>query len=200
MVRAIFFDFYGVWTPDPFIPAFRQALQQYPDSLPQIHEILQKYYLGHGDAEFIASSLRFKFNMPDADAKQFTLPNAEVAPALIEFFHALHAHFLKVGVLGNIGQQELEFLQKFNDKNQLLETITGPVTTGAPLLSEETLVTGLQEIGEPPENCLVVTNDPEYQQTAQEWGMMVLPFTGLGNLWQEIQRLLSAENPATPGV
>lgn len=190
MIRAIFFDFYGVWAPEKFTTYLAQAQQQNPAVVPEIQAAIDKYYLGFSDIDLVVNSFKFKLNRTDIEREDFELKEERIAPGLIDFMRNLHAHFLKLGVLAKLGKQEYELLQTLNRRQQLFEVIAGPVTSGSPLLSRETFASALRDIGEPPETCLLVSNDRDYLAYAQGLGLQILVFESFEKLQQTLPPLL----------
>src|SRR5690606_18850604 len=100
----------------------------------------------------------------DISAQQFTLQESDISPEVAAFMRELHGHFVKLGVLANLGAQEYKLLTDFNTHNQVFEVIASPLAFGLklPLLSKEVFAKALQAIGEPPRSCLVVTGNQDY--------------------------------------
>lgn len=197
MIRAIFFDFYSVWVPDIFSEYLAVAPQLGPVAAGELETVVAKYFQGEVTPTFVADSFRFKLNRPDIDENQFILRETDISPAVADFMRNLHGHFVKLGVLANLGVQEYEILTSFNAHNQLFEVITGPfpLHMNAPLLSQEVFAAALQAIGEPPQSCLVISGNPNYLAFAQSIGIATLPFTGLGNLQHALDQILASEMP-----
>jgi FMN phosphatase YigB (HAD superfamily) len=197
MIRAIFFDFYSVWVPDIFTEYLNQAAQVGPAAVGELQDVVNKYFQGQVTPEFVADSFRFKLSRPDIDASQFILKETDISPAVADFMRNLHGHFVKLGVLANLGTQEYEILTSFNTHNQLFEVITGPypLKMNAPLLSQEVFAQALQAIGEPPGSCLVISGNGNYLAFAQSLGIATLPFSGLPSLQQTLDQILASEMP-----
>jgi FMN phosphatase YigB (HAD superfamily) len=195
MIRAVLFDFYGVWLPDIFSTYMGEAQQHGPEAVAELEQAINQYFHGMIDVQEIAGKFRFKLSRLDIEASQFVLDERSISPAIVDFMRELHGHFVKLGVLANMGTQELRILNSFNERNQVFEVIAGPLAfhSDKPLLSQEVFAQALQTIGEPPKNCLVVTGNPVYQSFATGIGMTVLPFQGFPALRQELDRLLSSE-------
>jgi FMN phosphatase YigB (HAD superfamily) len=197
MIRAIFFDFYSVWMPDIFSDYLAQAQQHGPVVTGELQAVVNKYFQGEVTPEFVADSFRFKLSRPDIDVNQFTLKETDISPAVTSFMRNLHGHFVKLGVLAYLGPQEYAILTNFNNHNQLFEVITGPLPLhlNAPLLSNEVFAAALQAIGEPPGSCMVVSGNPNYLTFAQSVGMGTLQFSGLPNVQQTLEQILTSELP-----
>ena len=197
MIRAIFFDFYSVWVPDIFSEYLNEAQQFGPAVQGELLSIVEKYFQGEVTPSYVAESFRFKMSRPDIDSNQFILKETDISPAVTNFMRNLHSHFVKLGVLANLGVQEYEVLTSFNNHNQLFEVITGPLVMHlkVPLLSQEVFANALQAIGEPPQSCLIVTGNSSYQQFAESLGIQTLQFAGLPNLQQILEQLLTSEVP-----
>lgn len=195
MIRAILFDFYGVWLPDIFANYLAEAQQQGFEVSDELQKTVNRYYHGLAGVEEVAGAFRFKLNRPDIDVQQFVLNENSIAPAIVDFMRGLHAHFVKLGVLANLGRQELDLLNNFNQHNQLFEVVSGPLALNLdkPLLDNEVFAQTLQNIGEPPQNCVVVTGSQEYQNFAAGLGMTVLPFAGFPKLKQDLDQMLASE-------
>ncbi len=191
MIRAIFFDFYSVWTPDQFAGYIEAARQQNPDVAAALDEAVQKYYLGLVDINYVGDSFRFKLSGTyELPANLFVLKQTDISPALIDFMRYLHGHFLKLGILANIGSQEYSLLTGINAQYQLFEVIVGSLNSGSPIFTQEVFVKALQDIGEPPGSCLVVTGNEEYQRFAESCGIQVLRFDGFAKLKDSIDRII----------
>jgi len=193
VIRAVFFDFYGVWTPDVFAQYLQLAEQYGTEVAGPLNVLVSKYFHGMSTPEEVANTFRFKLSRPEIDAAEFTLNENSISPALIDFMRSLHGHFLKLGVLANLGTQEYALLSGLNNRYQLFEVIAGPLpfTIGEPLLSQSVFAMALQQIGEPPRNCLVVSGNPAYRQFAASLGMTALPFEGFPRLRESLEQLLA---------
>lgn len=193
MIRAIFFDFYGVWVPNRFSEYLAQAEQHGPEVVNELATVVSRYFQGEATPAEVADSFRFKLSRPDIDTEQFTLQESDISPVVTDFMRDLHGHFVKLGILANLGVQEYDLLTSFNKHNQLFEVITGPFPLGlkVPLLSQEVFVQALQAIGEPPRSCLIVTGNEAYQQFAEQLGIATLMFEGLPKLRQTLEQLVA---------
>jgi FMN phosphatase YigB (HAD superfamily) len=195
MIRAIFFDFYGVWTPDTFSEYLMAAQQMGPKAAGELEFIVNQYFHGQVDVNYVADAFRFKLSRPEIDSAQFTLREADIFPTIVDFMRNLHGHFVKLGILANLGVQEYELLSSFNNHNQVFEVIAGPLSLQLPepLLSNEVFAAALQAIGEPPRSCLVVTANPDYLSFAQSLGIATLAYKGFPKLRQALDQLLASE-------
>lgn len=195
MIRAVLFDFYGVWLPDIFNNYLGEAQQSGPQAVSELEQVVSQYFHGLTDIQEVAGKFRFKMSRLDIEASQFLLDERSISPAIVDFMRELHGHFVKLGVLANLGNQELKILNSFNERNQVFEVIAAPLAfhSDKPLLSNEVFAQALQAIGEPPNNCLVVTGNANYQAFASSLGMTVLPFQGFPKLRQELDQLLSSD-------
>ncbi|HVV66748.1 MAG TPA: hypothetical protein VHB72_01600 [Candidatus Saccharimonadales bacterium] len=197
MIRAVFFDFYSVWTPDVFSEHLEEARRLGPAYSDELESIVAEYFSGKITAADVAEAFRVKLNRPDIDTNEFTINESDISPAVGDFMRSLHGHFLKLGVLANLGAQEYNLLVNFNNHNPLFEVITGPLQMGlsVPLLTQEVFAKALQAIGEPPRSCLVVSGHPEYLSFAEELGIAALPFEGMPKLRQTLDQILKSEIP-----
>ncbi len=190
MIRAILFDFYGVWTPDVFNDYIAKADQQDPDLAVQLREVVNRYYVGFVDIEHVADRFKFLLEQPDLPLAIFKINQADISPNVIDFMRYLHGHFLKIGILANVGKQEQNLLSSFNEMHQLFESVTTSLDIGGSVLSQEGFVQALQAIGEPPASCLVVTRNIEYQKFAEGYGISVLHFQDFPLLRKSLENLI----------
>lgn len=195
MIRAVLFDFYGVWLPDVFFNYLSEAEQHGQQAVAELESIVNQYFHGQLNVSDVAGHFRYKLSRMDIESSQFILDEHSISPAIVDFMRELHGHFVKLGVLANLGTQELKLLQDFNTRNQVFEVIGAPLafSSDKPLLSKEIFAQALQIIGEPPTSCLVVSGNSAYQEFAGSLGMTVLPFQGFPALRQELNRILSSE-------
>jgi FMN phosphatase YigB (HAD superfamily) len=195
MIRAIFFDFYGVWTPDIFSEYLALAQQSGPKVAGELEYVVNQYFHGQVDTTYVADAFRFKLSRPEIDSAQFTLSEQAVFPTIVDFMRNLHGHFVKLGILANLGVQEYQLLNGFNVHNQVFEVIAGPLPLrlNSPLLSQDVFAQALQAIGEPPRSCLVVTASPDYQSFAQSLGITTIAYEGFPKLQQTLDQLLTTE-------
>ncbi len=195
MIRAIFCDFYGVWVPDRFEEYLRQAEQYGPVITNELQGVVGRYFQGKATPAEVAQQFQLKLNRPDITAEQFTLLETDIAPAVGDFMRNLHGHFVKLGVLANLGVQEYQLLQSFNQHSQLFEAITSPLSLGlnVPLLNQQVFAAALQAIGEPPKSCLVITGNDSYQRFAASLGIATMPFEGLPKLQATLDQVLASD-------
>lgn len=197
MVRAVFFDFYSVWTPDKFGYYLALAQQTSPELGKQMYDMLERYYHGQVDIEYVSDTFRVRLGHPDLGLSQFKLDESNIAPDIVNFMRDLHGHFLKIGILANLGNQEYQLLSQFNERNQVFEVIASPLSlqSSSSLLSKEVFSLALQAIGEPPQSCLLVSGNPYYLAFAASLDLATLQFEGLPQLEQAISTILSSEQP-----
>lgn len=195
MIRAVFFDFYGVWLPDQFGQYIEESRAYGPEATRELETSLRRYYHGQIDITELAGAFRYRLNRMDIDTAQFLLSEQSISPAIVTFMRELHSHFVKLGILANLGAQEYKLLSDFNAHNQLFEVIAGPLPFGLekPLLSNEVFARALQTIGEPPDSSLAITGNPDYQRFAASLGMVVLPFEGFPKLRQTLDERLASD-------
>jgi FMN phosphatase YigB (HAD superfamily) len=195
MVRAIFFDFYSVWLPDIFSELLTDAMQSGPQVEQDLQDVVNKYFWGQVDATFVADSFRFKLGRPDIDEQKFLLKETDISPSVTSLMRNLHSHFVKLGVLANLGPQEYNLLNEYNAHNQLFEVIAGPypMQLQVPLLTQEVFAKALQAIGEPPSSTLVVSGNPYYIQFASSIGIATLQFGGFQVLENTLIQMVSSE-------
>lgn len=197
MIRAIFFDFFTVWTPDKFSYYLAMAQQVGPEVFKELSDAVERYYQGEADINYIANLFSIRLNLPTLSPELFKLEDTDISPEIINFMRHLHGHFVKIGVLANLGTQEYQLLNSFNERNQLLEVIASPLSLGIklPLHSKEVFVQALQAIGEPPRSCLIVSGDPYYLEFAASLELATLQFEGLAKLQQDLDQLLQSDLP-----
>ena len=171
------------------------AQQNGPLVAGELEAVVKQYFHGEVTVTYVADTFRFKLSRPEIDANQFILSESDISPAVTDFMRNLHGHFVKLGILANLGTQEYELLTSFNQHTQLFEVITGPLPqqTKAPLLSQEVFAKALQAIGEPPRSCLIITGNADYAAFAETLGIQALPFEGLPQLQQTLEQLLTSE-------
>jgi FMN phosphatase YigB (HAD superfamily) len=192
MYRAILFDFYGVWGPDNFQLYIDRAEQMAPETAHSIRETVQNYFLGLSDIQEVVDGIRYKFRMSGIEltAEDLLMNTSNVSPEIIQFIQYLHGHFIKVGVLANLGRQEYAILADLQQQYDLFDTVTGPDKLGLPLLSPEVFAKALQDLGEPPEDCMVISGSDAYIQFAQSLGLQTLRFEGFPKLVEAIKQQL----------
>ncbi len=198
MIRAVFFDFYGVWAPDKFAEYLAEVEQYGWSAADELHKLTRQYFQGKIGPPELAEAFRYYLHRTDIDAAQFALNENAVYPAIVSFMRGLHGHFLKVGILAELGAQELKLLSDFNAHNQVFEVIAGPLAfqLNQPLLTQEVFARALQAIGEPPKSCLVVSGNQEYLRFAESLGIAILQYKGYNNLLPELEQLLSTTTEA----
>lgn len=197
MIRAIFFDFYSVWTPDKFSYYLANAQLNSPEVYKKLYDIIEKYYHGEVDINYVADAIRVNLGHQDVTAEIFKLSETSISPEITNFIRELHAHFIKIGILANLGHQEYELLNNFNEHNQLFETIASPLTLGikSSLLNPEVFVKALQAIGEPPDSCLIISGNPYILAFAYSLGIATLQFEGLAKLETSLQHIMTSDIP-----
>ncbi len=197
MIRAVFFDFYSVWTPDKFSYYLAAAQQNGPKIYKEMSDIVEGYYHGTVDINTVADNFRAKLGHPDISAALFKMQASDVSSEIVNFMRELHGHFLKLGILANLGQQELALLTEFNEHNQVLEVIASPLSLQLPqpLMSKEVFSAALQAIGEPLASCLLVSGKLEYLQFAASLGMQTVQFEGFSDLRQAINKIVDSDLP-----
>jgi FMN phosphatase YigB (HAD superfamily) len=198
MVRAIFFDFYSVWTPDRFEEYLHDAQRLGAQDSAALTDLVEKYYLGEVKLDFLADVFGRKLGRTDIDKTSLTLHGSDISPSVVSLMRGLHGHFLKLGVLANLGVMELDLLMQFNASQSLFEVILSPLSLGirAPLLSKQIFSKALQAIGETPATCLVVSGHDDYLAYASKYGMQTIKFVGLDQLTQSLVDLIAKDIPS----
>jgi FMN phosphatase YigB (HAD superfamily) len=197
MIRAIFFDFYSVWTPDKMSYYLALAQQNGPETYKEMTDLVESYYHGKIDILQLADTLRVRLGHNDITDKIFYLDERNISPEIVNFMRDLHAHFLKLGVLADLGVQELKLLNEFNEHNQVLEVIASPLSfrLDVPLMSKEVFAQALNTIGEPLSNCLMVSGNIQLLAYARLLGMGTIQFEGFSKLKLSIDKLVEQDMP-----
>jgi hypothetical protein len=201
MVRGIFFDFYSVWTPDIIQELLNETSVLGPQESAVLAAMVDKYYHGEINLVNLTDTFRFKLRRPDIDEASMTLRESDISSVVSALMRGLHSHFIKLGVLGNLGRMELGMLELFNTKQPLFEVIMSPLSLGLkqPLLSQEVFIKALQAIGEPPESCLVISGHEDYLAYASSFGMQSLRFAGIAQLEKSLGEVLVKDIPSFVG-
>jgi FMN phosphatase YigB (HAD superfamily) len=196
MYRAVLFDFYSVWGPDRLSEYHRQLQDLDPEAAETVSKQIQQYYAGLSDMQELVDSLRFKFKVlgKAVEPNDLLLTEENISPQIIQFIQYLHGHFLKVGVLANLGKQERKVLETIHQKYDLFDTITSVDSPDTALLSQQTFSRALYDIGEPPEGCVVVSGHEDYLQFAASIGLGTIRFEGFPALMANIEQVI---NPQT---
>jgi FMN phosphatase YigB (HAD superfamily) len=195
MFRAILFDFYGVWAPDNFSLYVDRASKITPESAAAVNESIQKYFQGLIGIQEVIDGLRYKFHMVGVDisAEDLRLDERNITPEIIQFLQYLHGHFIKVGILANLGNQERSLLENLQKQYDLFDSLTSPDSVGEALLSQAVFGRALQDIGEPPNDCLAVSGNPAYINFASSLGLQTMTFEGFPKLVDKIREQLEAQ-------
>jgi FMN phosphatase YigB (HAD superfamily) len=190
MIRAILFDFYSVWTPDVFHQLMYRETQQDPAAVPELEEIVKKYYLGLASIDATENAFRRVSGQFAPSIEVFDLQTENISTQLVDITRYLHSHFLKVGMLANIGWRDYELLRELNAKHQLFESITASLDEGELVLSKEAFIKALQGMGEPPDSCLIVTGNDPYRQFAESYGLKVMFFQDMLTFKQRLAQMI----------
>jgi hypothetical protein len=121
------------------------------------------------------------------------LNESSISPTIVDFIRNLHGHFVKIGILANLGNQEYELLKTFNEHNQLFEAIASPLSLQLedPLFSQAVFSKAIDGIGESNDSCLLVSGNPYFLDFAKTQGMSTLQFEGLTKLQQDLNLMLT---------
>lgn len=194
MLRAIFFDFYGVWVPDLFMDIILDTKRSDEELSQELQKLLNQYYVGLTSLENLVGSFKVRLNRPDLDVASFELQESHISPEAIQFIQFLHSHFIKVGILASVGQPESKLLHTLDSKYMLFENITDTYTLGSQLLTKEVFVEAFRGIGEPRDSCLIVTGNDAYQKFAEKFGIKTLRYSGFPNLKTIVANILEADH------
>lgn len=196
MYRAVLFDFYSVWGPDRLVEYHRQLSELDAAAGETVAQQIQQYYAGLSDMQEIVDSLRFKFKVlgKAVEPTDLLMGEENISPQIIQFIQYLHGHFLKVGVLANLGKQERQILEAIHQKYDLFDTITSVDSPDMSLLSQATFSRALYDIGEPPESCVVVSGHQDYLVFAASVGMGIIKFEGFPSLQANIDQVINSSS------
>jgi FMN phosphatase YigB (HAD superfamily) len=196
MIRAIFFDFYSVWTPDKLSYYLYYSQLMSPTIHKEIHDAIANYYQGNLSLDDMTGTIRYKLGANDISADSFKLSANSISPEIAKFMQGLHGHFIKVGVLANLGPQEYEVLKQFNDTNLIIEAIISPYSLNLkkPLLDQEVFTKAFEAVGETADSCLIISGNPYYLAYAELIGAQTLFFEGLEQLESSLDQLLAKDS------
>lgn len=190
MLRAIFFDFYSVWAPDPFAKYLVQAERDDKQVAEILREDIKKYYYGIADADYIANSFKISLGIQDIEPSEFIIKEPRISPDKVQFFQNLHNHFVKVGILADMGKHEHGILTKLNNEYKLFENISSSYSLGHQILDSQVFAKVLQAVGEPIEFCLIVTGNTEYIDFAEKLGFKTIKYVRMPDLIKSVNELL----------
>jgi hypothetical protein len=163
-----------------------------------MYDTLEQYYRGKINLDQLTEVFRYRLGHPDITSEALKLSESSISPRIIEFMRGLHGHFLKIGIMGNLGTQEYQLLSAFNNNNKLFEIVASPMSLrlDSPLMSRAVFDATLKTIGEPADSCLLVSGNPYYLAFASSMGLYTLQFEGLGKLEESLNRMLTSETPS----
>jgi FMN phosphatase YigB (HAD superfamily) len=197
MIRAIFFDFYSVWTPDKigYYLAYAELIS--PSVYKELFDASEKYYQGDLSLDDLTGTFRYKLGATDIDQTSFKLNAKAISPEIANFMKSLHGHFVKVGVLANLGPQEYEVLKQFNDANEIIEAVISPYSLDLklPLLDMEVFSRATSAIGEDAASSLYISGNPYHLAFAKAMSMQTLQYEGLKQLESTMDQLLVQDTP-----
>jgi FMN phosphatase YigB (HAD superfamily) len=126
------------------------------------------------------------------------LRESQTLPDVVSFMRGLHGHFLKLGIVANLGTMEVDFLNRFNAAQALFEVIASPLSLGTsqPLLSREVFTEACKLIREYPDACLAVSGHDDYLAFAAKMGMQTIPFTTMRDLYGKLIERLAKDTPS----
>lgn len=192
MLRAIFFDFYGVWVPDQFNQLISDTAKYEPGIADELQRFTEQYYVGHINLEGLVNNIKLKLNKPGLVVSDFELHESSISSEAIKFIQYLHGHFVKVGILAKLGQREYEILHNLDTQYKLFENITSTYNLKLPLLTKEVFVEAFNKIGEPRDSCIIVTGNTEYAEYAKKLGITILLYEGFPKLRNAMIKLLES--------
>jgi hypothetical protein len=198
MIRALFFDFYSVCAPDTIGALLNEAKTLQPQVSAELEDIVNQYYHGVIDVSRLVAAFKLKLGRADISEASFLLRESEAMPVVIRDLRSLHGHFLKIGILGNMGTMELDYLKRFEATHALLEAIVSPLSLGSaqPLLSPEVFGAALQAIGEQPDSCVAISGHDEYLAFAASHGLLTIKFEKMTQLMGTLTELLDRDTPS----
>jgi len=199
MVKAIFFDFYSVWVPDKLQAVLDEAKARGASEADAMTQLTQQYYHGEVNLTTMAFNLKFKHGSTNFDEASLNLHESDISPDLVNLARALHGHFVKLGILGNLGFMELGLLYEFNSAQSLFEAIVSPLSLSLkrPLLSKEVFTKATQTVGETPDSCVAISGHDDYIAFASSFGMQTIKFTSLTQLADDLVRILAKDIPTS---
>jgi FMN phosphatase YigB (HAD superfamily) len=188
MIKAIFFDFHTVWKPDRLAYYLAMAEQYGPEVYESLYEIVEKYYHGAVQLEYVCDAIRIRLGQADVTVDQFKTTEADIAPSIVKLIQNLRAQYIKVGILANLGADEFDLLAKYTLANNVFDTVVCPISLSTPetLLSKEVFEGALRAIGEPPEQTMIISGNPYMVQFAASFNIYTMHFEGLNKLENNI--------------
>ena len=191
MIRAVIFDFFSVIMPDIYEPLIANAAQVSPELADSIKKEINQYLFGIYNLKELIRSLEIIFRTKEIPTASLKIDMSELPTEIIDIARQLHMHFLKVSIIGNIGNQEIELLTDFDKEKHEFELIAGPGNFGEPLLSNSFFESALNAIGEPPQNCLLISGHYDYIEFAKSIGLKTMHFTNYdifnNEIWQYLK-------------
>jgi hypothetical protein len=184
MIKAIFFDFHTVWKPDRLAYYLAMAEQYGPEVYETLYEIVERYYHGAVQLDYVCDAIRIRLGQPNITADEFRTTEADIAPAIIKLVQNLRGQFIKVGILANLGADEFDLLAKYTLANNVFDTVVCPISlaTPEPLLSKGVFESALKAIAEVPEQTMIISGNPYMIQFAASFNIYTMHFEGLNKL------------------
>ncbi len=192
MIRAVILDYFSVISPDIYEIFENEMSKQSTEVGAQIKDSLNQYYSGIINFDSFVLNLEGIFRTKTIATFFLKLYDSNIPPHVLYFAKNMHAHFLKVAIVGNIGEKEIDLLTKFDEYTKEVDLIAGPLTYGFPLMSEEFFKQALNDIGEPPEKCLLISKHLDYLSFGKKIGLKTYQFDNFNNLTKYIQKEIEA--------
>ena len=190
MIRAVVFDYYSVFRPDSYETFIEKAKELSAQERQLIQDEINNYYLGVSDIFKLIDAIQIIFKTRSIPVTQLMIDHLSIPESFVKLTKELHEHFYKVSIAGNIGSQEVEYLNRFNNQTKQFDIIAGPLNYGQPLLTEGFFESFLNELGEPPQNCLVISGHENYIDFCNKIGIRTYSYKNFDQLSSDVFQIL----------
>ena len=190
MIRAVIFDYYSVFRPDYYESFVEKAKDLSVEESKMIQTEINNYYLGLSDIFKLIDAIQITFKTRSIPITQLIIDHLSIPESFIKLTKKLHEHFYKVCIAGNLGSQEIQYLNRFNEQTKQFDIIAGPLNYGESLLSEAFFESFLNELGEPPHNCLLISGHSEFIKFCKNIEMETYNYDNFNKLNKDILKIL----------
>ena len=193
MLRAVIFDFFSVFREDIYQEFLDSAAGISDDVKSQVETALNNYYQGITSMKSLRSDLEIIYRTHDIPTEELLIEKLNIPDEFVNITKKLHMHFLKVILAGNFGEQEKKLLETFNNETKQFDSIITPANYGELLTSNKFFEGMLNEIGEPPQNCILISGHEDYINFASSIGMVTYLYTDYRSFFKEIHSVFNLD-------
>ncbi len=194
MIKAVIFDFYGVFVVDGSRILIERARKINESIAKELENVMKQHSYGLVDIDYVKDSFKIKLGLPDEEISDYFSSSKKLDERVIQFVGSLRAKSLKTGLLSNTGGDVITRYMVQGHVSSLFDALVLSYEVGLIKPNPEIYLMMAKRLGLQPADCLMIDDNQDNVDGALAAGMKAIKYTDFESMLQAIAHEMATKD------